>query len=96
MSPIGAQVSLKDQYSDYHFKPSESINPSTHDLQRITISSSSKEANYLVLIFYVDAQKGWNPFYRFLDSFTIFNPKRPTALLLKQISENEFMRVTSR
>ena len=57
---------------------------------------SSREATYLVLILSVESRPRWDPLTGFYDSFAIFEPKRPTALLLRHVGGERFMRVRSR
>lgn len=56
----------------------------------------SREATYLVLIVSVESRPRWDPLTGFYDSFAIFEPKRPTALLLRHVEGDRFMRVRSR
>ncbi len=57
---------------------------------------SSDEATYLLLIYTAESQPLLDPITSFHDSFTIYTPERPTALLLKYVEENIFMRVRGR
>lgn len=57
---------------------------------------STGEATYLVLIFTVESQPLSDPITSFYDSFAIYSPERPNALLLKHIEKDKFMRVRGR
>ena len=94
-SPQYADVSLHDKYSELRIELGEPIPPSGHDVKTITITSAG-DANYLVLIFYADPQPRFDPVTGFYDSFALYEPVRPTALLLKHVGGHEYMRVTSR
>ncbi len=53
-------------------------------------------ATYLVLIFSVKVRPQYDPITGFYNSFATFKPERPTALLLRHIDGNSFMRVRRR
>ena len=93
--PPDAEVSVHDRFSEHQIKLATPIAPSGHDVKTITITTV-EDADYMVLIFYVDPQPRYDPITGFFDSFATYTPKRPTALLLKQVEANEYMRVTSR
>ena len=94
-SPQEADVSLHDEFSDLQIELDEPIPPSGHDVRTITLTFKG-DANYLVLIFYTDPQLRYDPVTGFYDSFALYKPERPTALLLKHVGGYEYMRVTSR
>ena len=93
--PPDAEVSVLDRFSELQIKLDTPIIPTGHDVRTITITTV-EEADYMVLIFYADPQPRYNPITGFYDSFATYTPERPTALLLKQVGANEYMRVTSR
>ena len=93
--PQASKVSMHDQFSEFQIKLETPIAPSGHDVKTITFTTV-EDADYLVLIFYAGPQPRYNPITGFFDSFATFTPERPTALLLKQVESNEYMRVTSR
>jgi len=57
---------------------------------------STGEATYLVLIFTAESQPLSDPVTSFYDSFSIYTPERPNALLLKHVERDNFMRVRGR
>lgn len=93
--PPDAEVLVHDRFSDLQIKLDAPIAPSGHDVSTITLTTV-EDADYMVLIFYVDPQPHYNPIAGFFDSFATYTPERPTALLLKEVEANEYMRVTSR
>jgi hypothetical protein len=93
--PPDAEVSVLDRFSELQIKLDTPITPSGHDVRTITITTV-EDADYMVLIFYANPQPRYNPLTGFYDSFATYTPERPTALLLKQVGANEYMRVTSR
>jgi len=54
------------------------------------------EPSYILIMISVEANREVNSIYNFNNSFMLYNPQRPTAILLKQVSEGKYMRVTSR
>jgi hypothetical protein len=93
--PPDAEVSVHDRFSEFQIKLDTPIAPSGNDVRTITITTV-EDADYMVLIFYADPQPRYDPITGFFDSFAAYTPERPTALLLKQVGANEYMRVTSR
>ncbi len=93
--PQDAEVSVYDRFSELQIKLDAPIAPSGHEVRTITITTV-EDADYMVLIFYVDPQPHYDPITGFFDSFATYTPERPTALLLKQVEADEYMRVTSR
>jgi hypothetical protein len=93
--PPDAEVSVHEQFSEFQVKLATPLAPSVHDVRTITFTSV-EDADYMVLIFYVAPQPHYNPITGFFDSFAIYTSERPTALLLRQVGTNEYMRVTSR
>lgn len=73
----------------------EPIRPSGHEEYNITLDSAGN-ATYLVLIFSIESKPRLDPFTGYYDSFAIFKPERPTALLLKNVDGNMYMRVRRR
>lgn len=57
---------------------------------------SAANATYLVLFYSVEGDWKLEPTTRFHNSFAIYKPERPTALLLKHVSDMRYMRVRSR
>lgn len=57
---------------------------------------SVENSSYLVLIYSIEADRKVRPISRFYNSFAIFKPERPTALLLKNIGDGKYMRVKKR
>ena len=73
----------------------EPIRPSGQEKYNITLDSAG-DATYLVLIFSIESKPRLDPITGLHDSFAIFKPERPTALLLKNIDGNMYMRVRRR
>ncbi len=57
---------------------------------------SRGNATYALLIFYIEVDRGARPLDRFHNSFITYRPERPTAILLRHISDTKFMRVKRR
>ena len=93
--PPDAEVSAHDQFSELQIKLDTPIPPSGNDVRTITITTA-EDTDYMVLIFYAAPQPRYDPIAGFFDSFATYTPERPTALLLRQVGTNEYMRVTSR
>jgi hypothetical protein len=93
--PQDSEVSERDQFSELQIRLDEPIPPSGHDVRTITFTTV-EDADYMVLIFYADPQPRYDPITGFFDSFALYKPERPTALLLKQVGAEEYKRVTSR
>lgn len=53
-------------------------------------------STYLVLIYSIEVDLKVGPISRFHNSFAINNPERPTALLMKHVSDEKYMRVRRR
>lgn len=68
---------------------------SEYETFELTIDSASN-ATHLVLLFSIEGNWKARPNVRFYNSFAIYKPERPTALLLKHISYKKFLRATSR
>jgi len=73
----------------------EPIRPSGQENYNIALDSVG-DTTYLVLIFSIESKPRLDPITGFHDSFAIFKPERPTALLLKNIDGNMYMRVRRR
>lgn len=79
-----ASITLDDP-----IRPSEFVN------YNVTMRPEGN-VTYLVLIFSVKSIPRHDPITGYYNSFTTFKPERPTALLLKHIDGNWFMRVRRR
>ena len=67
------------------------------DYQSFNASFASVgNVSYIVVILSVEVNNDASLGTRFHNSFAVFNPERPTALLLRHIAGNTFMRVSSR
>ena len=93
--PRDYEVSERERFSELRIRLDEPIPPSGQDVRTITFTTVA-DADYMVLIFYTDPQPRYDPITGFFDSFALYQPERPTALLLRQVRADEYMRVTSR
>jgi len=71
--------------------------PGREDYESFEVEfSPNVKADYAVIIFFIEADSGADLQYRFGNSLAVFNPERPTAILLKNLGDGTFMRVRSR
>ncbi|MGD2200767.1 MAG: hypothetical protein PVJ38_03925 [Candidatus Bathyarchaeota archaeon] len=76
--------------------PLEGPVPPGGGVNRSISLTTSREASYLVLIFSLEGRRDQSALAGFYSSFTVLEPERPTALLLKRIDGLNFKRVTKR
>ena len=60
------------------------------------VFEAAANSSYLVLIYSIEVDWKVGPISRFHNSFVINNPERPTALLMKHVSGEKYIRVKSR
>lgn len=73
------------------------LEPNEKGYESIQIKFSVKgDPSYVLIMISVEAIREIDQLYNFNNSFILYNPQRPTAILLKRISEGKYMRVTSR
>lgn len=58
--------------------------------------SNDGDPSYILIMISIEANRKINQILNFNNSFMLSNPQRPTAILLKRVSEGKYMRVTSR
>ncbi|MEM2127103.1 MAG: hypothetical protein QW638_07870 [Candidatus Bathyarchaeia archaeon] len=58
--------------------------------------SNNGDPSYIFIMISVEANREIDQIFNFNNSFMLSNPQRPTAILLKRLSEGKYMRVTSR
>jgi hypothetical protein len=95
VSPLHPNMFENDFFNEIRI-PLERI-LTKHGQEGFTIELEGMEyASYQVLVFSIEGKLRKDPFLGFYDSFAIFRPVRPTALLLKDVGDNRYMRVKSR
>lgn len=93
--PNGVETIVRDGFTELRISLDEPIRRSGDYTYPITLKPAGK-ATYLVLVFSAESQPRWDPMTGFYDSFAIYKPERPTALLLRHVEDEVFMRVRSR
>ena len=82
-------------FTEYSIPSTEPIRKSEGREHTIALEPEVN-VTHAVLIFLIRVQQRLDPVTGFYDSFTRVKPERPTALLLKHIDGERFMRVRSR
>ncbi len=93
--PEGVEASVEGTYSELHIPIGKPIRQSRNESSTVTLNTD-ENATYLVLILSIEPPPRHTPVLAFYDSFTIYKPVRPTALLLKHTDGNKYMRVKNR
>lgn len=93
--PEGLEVTEYEAVTLVRVPVDEAITPSSTVERTITLTTEG-DATHLVLIFMVSPKRSGNPVSGFYNSFAVYEPVRPTALLLKLLESGEYQRVTSR
>lgn len=89
------ETSEGSEFSEHRISLYSPIRRAGHANYTIKLTTLGN-ATHLVLIFYVEPPPRWDPIRGFYNSFAVYNPRRPTALLLKHIDGMKFMRVRKR
>ena len=92
---VGLETHLGDGFTEYSIPSTEPIRKSEGREHTIALEPEVN-VTHAVLIFLIRVQQRLDPVTGFYDSFTRVKPERPTALLLKHIDGERFMRVRSR
>lgn len=58
--------------------------------------NANGDPSYILIMISVEANREIDLIFNFNNSFMSLKPQRPTAILLKRVSEGKYMRVTSR
>lgn len=58
--------------------------------------SNIEDSNYLVLVLIAEDVQRWNPVSGFHESFAVYKPERPNAILLRRESDSIYKRVRQR
>ena len=97
MSPVGAEGwSLSEEGGVSEMRlPWRAPAHQAEESFAVTFDSRGN-ATYALLIFYIEVDRGAGPLDRFHNSFITYRPERPTALLLRHVSDMTFMRVRRR
>ncbi|RLI08134.1 hypothetical protein DRO42_06875 [Candidatus Bathyarchaeota archaeon] len=98
MSPVGAEgwsLSEEGGVSEARLPWRAPARQSEPESFAVTFDSRGN-ATYALLIFYIEVDRGARPLDRFHNSFITYRPERPTAILLRHISDTKFMRVKRR
>lgn len=73
------------------------LKPSNEMYESIWMKFSVEgDPSYVLILISVEANREIDQIYSFNNSFMLSNPQRPTAILLKRVSDGKYMRVTSR
>jgi len=91
----GLEVTEYESFTMVQVPLDEAVSPSGTVDQMITLTTEG-DATHLVLIFSVSPRRSGDPISGFYNSFAVYEPVRPTALLLKLLESGEYQRVTSR
>ena len=93
--PGGLEVSPNDDFTLINIPLEGPIRASGEEEKTITLTND-RDADYLVLIFSLDPHLRPNPVEGFFGSFEVYEPERPTALLLRRVEPGVYKRVTQR
>lgn len=93
--PEWIEASVEGDLSELRIPLDEPIRQSGEESFKIILNVDGN-ATYLVLIFSIESQPQGDPIVEFHDSFALYKPEKPTALLLRHVDGRRFMRVTSR
>ena len=95
--PGGLEASPSDDFTLISIPLEGPIRASGEEEEEKTITlTNERDADYLVLIFSLDPHLRPNPIEGFFGSFEVYEPERPTALLLKRVEPGVYKRVTQR
>jgi hypothetical protein len=93
--PGGLEVSPKEGFTLIKI-PLEGPIPASGEEEKTITLTNVGDADYLVLVFSLEARMSLNTVEGFFTSFEVHEPERPTALLLKRVESGIYMRVTQR
>ena len=93
--PEGLEITEYEAVTVVQVPLEEVVSPSGTVDRTITLTTEG-DATHLVLIFSVNPKRSGDPVSGFYNSFAVYEPVRPTALLLKHLETGEYQRVTSR
>jgi len=93
--PEGLEVTEYETATVIQVPVDEVVSPSGKVDRTITLTTEG-DATHLVFIFSVNPKRSGDPLSGFYNSFAIYEPVRPTALLLKLLESGDYQRVTSR
>jgi len=93
--PEGLEITEYEAATVVQVPVNEVVSPSDTVDRTITLTTEG-DATHLVFIFSVNPKRSGDPLSGFFNSFAIYEPVRPTALLLKHLESGEYQRVTSR
>lgn len=88
-------VEEEEAFSRLRVPWSVSARQSEYEAFEVSFDSVAN-ATYLVLIYSVEPDWKVASTSRFYNSFAVYEPERPTALLLKHVGDTKYMRVRSR
>jgi hypothetical protein len=95
MDKNGYNLHIDEDFSELTIPVRSNIKNEEVEVKELSFNAS-KEADYGLIIYYLDNIPFRDPVTGFYESFGIHSPKKPTALLLKNIGDSVFKRVTSR
>lgn len=95
IEPKGIEPFSGEGFTEFRVTLNDPIRKEEDVIYSLKLRSAGK-ATYLVLIFAAESQPLSDPVASFHDSFAIYTPERPTALLLKHLGEDSYMRVRGR
>jgi hypothetical protein len=93
--PEGIEIKRGEIYSEVVIPMEEAVPKEGHEAFTVELTGT-QGTSHQVLIFSVEGKHRTDPVTGFHDSFAIFEPVRPTALLLKRVGDGSYMRVRSR
>lgn len=93
--PEGIEIRRGEIFSEAVIPIEDAVHKEGHEAFTVELRGMPG-TSHQVLIFSVEGKPRPDPVTGFHDSFAIFEPVRPTALLLKQVGDGSYMRVRSR
>jgi hypothetical protein len=93
--PEGIEIRRGEIYSEAVIPIEDAVHKDGHEAYTVELEGTPG-TSHQILIFSVEGKPNTDPVTGFHDSFAIFEPVRPTALLLKRVGDGSYMRVRSR
>jgi hypothetical protein len=95
VGPVGIDITQGETFSEARVPIYVAVPKGGRESFTVELRGAA-DASYQVLIFSVEGKPRLDPITGFHDSFAVFEPVRPTALLLKHVGGGRYMRVRSR
>ena len=95
VSPEGGDVFPDEDYTEVRIHLEEPVPGSQSGSFTVKVRPSGSP-QYLVFVFKAAPDLSGNPLAGFHNSFAVFNPERPTAIMFRKVEGMKYMRVKSR